>query len=179
MITKDTYKEKILDKIVADFSYENKLAAPKLEKIVLNIGVSSSKDRTALEEASNHLAAITGQKSIPTIAKKAIAGFKIREGNKIGTKVTLRKQHMYEFLSRLIHNALPRVRDFQGVNSKAFDGRGNYTLGIKDLTIFQEIEIDKMRNNFGLNITFVTSAKTNEEAKALLNYFGMPFSKRG
>ena len=177
MLSKTFFKEDISPRLIEKFSYTNPLQVPRLEKISLNIGVSSKRDRTALNEALGNLADITGQKAIATKAKKAIAGFKIRQGNEIGAKVTLRGTRMYEFLSRLIHNTLPRVRDFRGISKKGFDGRGNYTLGIKDISVFQEIQLDKVKNLFGLNITFVTSAQSDNESLVLLEYLGMPFRR--
>jgi large subunit ribosomal protein L5 len=173
------YKEEIHSKLLKEFSLENKLAVPKLQKIVINVGVREAIDNAkAIDTVSSNIAAITGQKPVTTKAKKSISNFKLREGMPIGCKVTLRKKVMYEFLDRLINLALPRTRDFQGVPDKSFDGRGNYTLGIKEHTIFPEIDVDKVDKLHGMDITFVTTAETDEQAYALLKHFGMPFRKR-
>lgn len=173
------YKEEIHPKLLDEFSLGNKLAVPKLQKIVINVGVSEAiENAKAIDTVSSNIAAITGQKPVTTKAKKSISNFKLREGMPIGCKVTLRKKVMYEFLDRLINLALPRTRDFQGVPDKSFDGRGNYTLGIKEHTIFPEIDVDKVDKLHGMDITFVTTAETDEQAYALLKYFGMPFIKR-
>jgi large subunit ribosomal protein L5 len=173
------YKEEIIDKLREQFSYENIMAVPKLKKIVINTGVGEAVESTkVVDTVSENLAKITGQRPITTRAKKSISNFKVREGMPLGCKVTLRQKIMYEFLDRLINLALPRTRDFQGVPDKSFDGRGNYTLGIKEHTIFPEIDTDNVDKIHGMDITFVTSADTDEEAYALLKYFGMPFVKR-
>jgi large subunit ribosomal protein L5 len=155
------------------------MEVPKIQKIVVNCCIGSSVDtKVALEDAFNEIQMITGQKPIKTKSTKSIANFKLREDQEIGVKVTLRGQIMYEFLERLIRTALPRIRDFRGISPRAFDGRGNYTLGVKDQTIFPEIELDKVKRNLGMDITIVTTARKNEEAKELLALFGMPFSDR-
>ena len=170
------YKNEIISKLTEEFQYTNIMAVPKLEKIVLNVGVGESiQDKKVLDNIVSNMALITGQKPITTKAKKSISNFKLREGMPIGCKVTLRGRIMYEFLDRLITLALPRTRDFQGVPDKSFDGRGNYTMGIKEHTIFPEIDTDKVTKMHGMGVTFVTSAETDEEAYALLKHFGMPF----
>ena len=175
---KEMYENQIIDAMMKKFSYKNKMQAPKLDKIVINMGVGEAKENPkALESAVKDMEIITGQKAVITKAKKSIANFKIREGVAIGCKVTLRGDKMYEFADRLINLALPRVRDFRGVNPNAFDGRGNYSLGIKEQLIFPEIEYDKVDKVRGMDICFVTTAKTDEEARELLVQFGMPFSK--
>jgi large subunit ribosomal protein L5 len=175
---KEIYNTEIVDSLVKKFGYSNKLAAPKLEKVVINMGVGEAKDNSkALESAVRDLEIIAGQKPIITKAKKSVAAFKLREGMPIGTKVTLRGDRMYEFVDRLINLALPRVRDFRGVNANAFDGRGNYALGVKEQLIFPEIEYDKIDKVRGMDIIFVTTANTDEEARELLTLFGMPFTK--
>ena len=175
---KDLYKETVVDALIKKFGYKNINEVPKLEKIVVNMGVGEAKDNTkVLDSALSDLERITGQKPIVTKAKKSIANFKIREGMPIGCKVTLRGERMYEFADRLINLALPRVRDFRGVNPNAFDGRGNYALGIKEQLIFPEIEYDKIDKVRGMDVIFVTTAKTDEEAKELLAQFNMPFAK--
>jgi len=173
------YKDEIISKLVEEFNYENVMAVPKLQKIVINVGVGDAiDDKKALDTVIENVGLISGQRPIPTKAKKSISNFKLREGMPIGCKVTLRKRIMYEFLDRLINLALPRTRDFQGVPDKSFDGRGNYTLGIKEHTIFPEIDTDSVNKLHGLDVTFVTSAETDAEAYALLKHFGMPFQKR-
>lgn len=175
---KETYYNEIVEAMMKKFNYKNKLAVPKLEKVVVNMGVGEAKDnQKVLESAQNDLQRITGQKPIITKAKKSVAAFKLREGMPIGTKVTLRGEKMYEFIERLINLALPRVRDFRGVNPNAFDGRGNYALGVKEQLIFPEIEYDKIDKVRGMDIIFVTTAKTDEEARELLTLFGMPYRK--
>ena len=175
---KDLYKDEIADAMQKKFGYKNVMEIPKLDKIVVNMGVGEAKDNAkALESAVKDLETITGQKAVLTKAKNSIANFKIREGMNIGCKVTLRGDKMYEFLDRLVNLALPRVRDFRGVNPNAFDGRGNYALGIKEQLIFPEIEYDKVDKVRGMDIIFVTSAKTDEEARELLRLFNMPFAK--
>ncbi len=175
---KDLYKDQIVDGMVKKFGYKNVMEVPKLDKIVINMGVGEAKDNAkVLESAVKDLETITGQKAVITRAKNAIANFKIREGMAIGCKVTLRGEKMYEFLDRLVNLALPRVRDFRGVNPNAFDGRGNYSLGIKEQLIFPEIEYDKIDKVRGMDVICVTTAKTDEEARELLAQFGMPFAK--
>lgn len=173
------YKEEIISNLQEQFDYDNIMAVPKLEKIVINSGVGEAvENEKRLDTVSDNLARITGQHPVITKSKKSISNFKVREGMPIGCKVTLRKKKMYEFLDRLINLALPRTRDFQGVPDKSFDGRGNYTLGIKEHTIFPEINTEQVDNVHGLDISFVTTAETDEEAYALLKEFGMPFQKR-
>lgn len=173
------YKDEIISNLNEQFDYGNVMAVPKLEKIVINCGVGEAvENEKILDTVIDNLAKITGQKPITTRAKKSISNFKTREGMPIGAKVTLRKKRMYEFLDRLINLALPRTRDFRGVPDKSFDGRGNYTLGIKEHTIFPEINTDEVDNIHGMDITFVTTAHSDEEAYALLKEFGMPFEKR-
>ena len=175
---KDLYNDQIKDAMVKKFGYKNIMEVPKLDKIVINMGVGEAKDNAkVLETAVRDLETISGQKAVLTRAKKSVANFKIREGMPIGCKVTLRGDKMYEFADRLINLALPRVRDFRGVNPNAFDGRGNYALGIKEQLIFPEIEFDKVDKVRGMDIIFVTTAKTDEEARELLAQFGMPFKK--
>ncbi|MBR3574133.1 MAG: 50S ribosomal protein L5 [Lachnospiraceae bacterium] len=175
---KDQYKAEIVPALTKKFGYENVMQVPKLDKIVINMGVGEAKENPkALESAVADLEQITGQKAVLTKAKNSIANFKIREGMNIGCKVTLRGEKMYEFLDRLVNLALPRVRDFRGVNPNSFDGRGNYALGIKEQFIFPEIEFDKVDKVRGMDIIFVTTAKTDEEARELLTLFNMPFAK--
>ena len=175
---KDLYNEKITKELMKEFNYKSVMEVPKLDKIVINMGVGEAKDNSKLlETAVKDLEIIAGQKVVLTRAKKSVANFKIREGMAIGCKVTLRGERMYEFADRLINLALPRVRDFRGVNPNAFDGRGNYSLGIKEQLIFPEIEYDKVDKVRGMDICFVTTAKTDEEARELLAQFGMPFKK--
>ncbi|MCP9290895.1 50S ribosomal protein L5 [Gracilimonas sediminicola] len=173
------YKDEIRDKLREEFEYENPMAIPKLQKIVINVGVGDAiTDKKVLDTVVDNVAAITGQQPVTTKAKKSISNFKLREGMPIGCKVTLRQRIMFEFLDRLVNLALPRTRDFQGVPDKSFDGRGNYTLGIKEHTIFPEIDTDKVSKVHGMDVTFVTDAQTDEEAYALLKHFGMPFKTR-
>lgn len=175
---KELYKNEIIDGMTKKFGYKNAMEVPKLDKIVINMGVGEARDNAkALESAVRDLEIIAGQKVVTTKAKNSVANFKIREGMAIGCKVTLRGEKMYEFADRLINLALPRVRDFRGVNPDAFDGRGNYALGVKEQLIFPEIEYDKVDKVRGMDIIFVTTAKTDEEARELLTQFGMPFSK--
>lgn len=173
---KDKYTNEVVAELQKQFGYTNAMAIPKLDKIVVNIGLGEAVDNAkALDAAMSDLTAITGQKPLVCRAKKSIAGFKLREGMPIGVKVTLRGERMYEFMDRLFSVALPRVRDFQGVPSKSFDGRGNYSLGLKEQLIFPEIEYDKIDKIRGLQVVFTTTAKTDEEGKALLSLLGMPF----
>lgn len=175
---KDLYKNEIMDAMTKKFGYKNVMEVPKLEKIVVNMGVGEAKDNAKiLESAVKDMETITGQKAVVTKARNSVANFKIREGMSIGCKTTLRGEKMYEFADRLINLALPRVRDFRGVNPNAFDGRGNYALGIKEQIIFPEIEYDKVDKIRGMDIIFVTTAKTDEEARELLSLFNMPFAK--
>ena len=174
----EKYIKSIVNTLKEKFKYKNDFEIPKLEKVVINMGVGEAvKDSKKIESASNELAAITGQKPIVTKSKKANASFKLREGMPIGVKVTLRKNRMYEFVDRFVNVALPRVRDFRGVNPKSFDGHGNYALGLKEQYVFPEIEYDNVDSTRGMDIIFVTSAKSDEEAKELLNGFDFPFSK--
>ena len=175
---KEQYQNEIVDALIKKFGYKNIMEVPKLDKVVINMGVGEAKDNhKVLESAIADLEKITGQKAVVTKAKKSVANFKIREGMAIGCKVTLRGEKMYEFVDRLINLALPRVRDFRGVNPNAFDGRGNYALGIKEQLIFPEIEYDKIDKVRGMDIIFVTTANTDEEARELLKQFNMPFTK--
>ena len=172
------YKEEIVAALKEEFAYKSIMQVPKLEKIVLSQGLgAATADKKIVDYAIEELELITGQKAVATISKKDEAAFKLRKGMPIGAKVTLRGEKMYEFLDRLVASALPRVRDFNGVSSTGFDGRGNYNLGIKEQIIFPEINIDKIKKIQGLDITFVTSANTDKEAKALLSKFGLPFTK--
>ncbi len=173
------YKNRVVPALTEKHGYKNVHQVPRLEKVVINACVGSSPDvKQALEEAKKELTTITGQKPMETRAKKSIANFKLRENQAIGAKVTLRGATMYEFLERLIKTALPRIRDFRGVSPKAFDGNGNYTLGVTDQSIFPEIELDKIQRNIGFDVSIVTTTKSNEEAKSLLAELGMPFSDR-
>jgi large subunit ribosomal protein L5 len=175
---KEKYKSEIAGAMQEKFQYKNVMQIPKLDKIVINMGVGEAKDNAkSLENAVKDLEIISGQKPVVTKAKKSVANFKIREGMNIGCKVTLRGEKMYDFLDRLVNLALPRVRDFRGVNPNAFDGRGDYALGIKEQIIFPEIEYDKVDKVRGMDVIFVTTAKTDEEARELLTLFGMPFKK--
>ncbi len=175
---KETYRNEIVDALMKKFGYKNVMQVPKLEKVVINMGVGEAKENAKiLDAAVSDMETITGQKAVITRAKKSVANFKIREGMPIGCKVTLRGEKMYEFVDRLINLALPRVRDFRGVNPNAFDGRGNYALGIKEQLIFPEIEYDKIDKIRGMDVIFVTTAKTDEEARELLAQFNMPFTK--
>ena len=175
---KEQYQNEIVDALIKKFGYKNIMEVPKLDKVVINMGVGEAKENhKLLESAIADMETITGQKAVTTKAKKSVANFKIREGRLIGCKVTLRGEKMYEFVDRLINLALPRVRDFRGVNPNAFDGRGNYALGIKEQLIFPEIEYDKVDKVRGMDVIFVTTAKTDEEARELLKQFNMPFAK--
>ena len=175
---KQEYKDRIVTALTEEFSYKNVMEVPKLKKIVVSRGVGAAvADKKLIDHAVNELTLITGQKAIPTISKKDVAAFKLRKGMPIGAKVTLRGERMYEFLDRLITASLPRVRDFQGIKANGFDGRGNYNMGILEQIIFPEINIDKVNKISGMDITFVTSAGTDIEAKALLTQLGLPFKK--
>lgn len=175
---RDTYESDIKVAMIKKFGYKNVMQVPKLEKIVLNMGVGDARENVkVLESAVKDMTEISGQKPVITKAKKSVANFKLREGMPIGCKVTLRGERMYEFADRLINLALPRVRDFRGVSADSFDGRGNYALGIKEQIIFPEIEYDKVDKVRGMDIIFVTTARTDEEARELLRLFGMPFRK--
>lgn len=174
----ERYTNEITKNLMKKFVYESTMQIPKMEKIVINIGVGDAVNNSKfLEEAVEELTLISGQKPIVTTAKKSIAGFKVREGQAIGCKVTLRGERMYEFLDKLVSISLPRVRDFRGVPKNSFDGRGNYTLGVKEQLIFPEIDFDKVAKLRGMDIVFVTTAKTDEEGRALLTELGMPFAK--
>ena len=175
---KELYVQEVAPALMKKFGYKSIMQAPKLDKIVVNVGAGDAKDNNKmLESISNDIAAITGQKPIITRARKSVANFKLREGMAIGVKVTLRGEKMYEFMDRLFNVALPRVRDFSGINANAFDGRGNYSMGVKEQLIFPEIEYDKVDQVRGMNICFTTTAKTDEEAKELLTLLGAPFTK--
>ena len=175
---KEIYKDEIVDAMIKKFGYKNVMEVPKLDKIVINMGVGEAKDNAkVLESAVSDMETITGQKAVVTKAKNSVANFKIREGQSIGCKTTLRGDKMYEFLDRLVNLALPRVRDFRGVNPNSFDGRGNYALGIKEQIIFPEIEYDKVDKVRGMDVIIVTTARTDEEARELLRLFNMPFAK--
>ena len=175
---KDSYLNDVTNAMMEEFSYKSVMEVPKLEKIVVNMGIGDAKDNAkSLESAVSELTLIVGQKPVITNAKKSVSNFKVREGMPVGAKVTLRGSKMYEFADRLLNVALPRVRDFRGVSGKAFDGRGNYTLGIKEHLIFPEIEYDKVERSRGMDIIFVTTAKTDEECRELLRLMGMPFEK--
>ena len=175
---KEQYQNEIVDAMIKKFGYKNIMEVPKLDKVVINMGVGEAKDNAKLlESAIADMEKIAGQKAVVTRAKNSVANFKIREGMPIGCKVTLRGEKMYEFVDRLINLSLPRVRDFRGVNPNAFDGRGNYALGIKEQLIFPEIEYDKIDKVRGMDVIFVTTAKTDEEARELLTQFNMPLAK--
>ena len=175
---KRKYKEEVVSNLVEKFNYSSVMQAPKVEKIVINMGVGDAvKNSKALDNAVEELATLSGQKPTVTRAKKSIAGFRLREGMPIGAKVTLRGERMYDFLEKLIAVSLPRVRDFRGISNKAFDGRGNYTLGVKEQLIFPEIDYDKVNKVRGMDIVIVTTAETDEEARELLTQFGMPFKQ--
>jgi|SRR5690625_14620 len=175
---KKEYNERVKSALVEQFSYKNIMEVPKLTKIVLSKGIGEAvADRKLIDHAVEELTLITGQRAVPTISKKDEAAFKLRKGMPIGAKVTLRGERMYEFLDRFITASLPRVRDFQGINPKGFDGRGNYNMGIREQIIFPEIDIDKIKRISGMDITFVTTAETDREAKALLTELGLPFKK--
>ena len=175
---KEKYQNEVVGKLTEQFGYENVHQVPKLEKIVINVGLGEAKDnQNLLNAAKEELALITGQRPIELKAKKSVANFRLREGQSIGTKVTLRREKMYDFLDKLISISLPRVRDFRGINPNSFDGRGNYSLGIKEQLIFPEIKYDNVDFLHGMDISIVTTAKTDEEAKAFLELMGMPFRK--
>ena len=175
---RDMYKAEVAPALMKKFEYSSVMQIPKLDKIVINVGVGDAKDNAkAIDNVIADISLIAGQKAVPTFAKKSVANFKLREGMKIGAKVTLRGEKMYEFMDRLFNFALPRVRDFKGINPNAFDGRGNYALGLKEQLIFPEIEYDKVEKIRGMDICFVTTANTDEEARELLKLFGAPFAK--
>ena len=176
---KSEYKERVIKALTEEFSYKNVMQVPKLEKIVISKGVGAAiADKKLIDYALEELAKITGQKAISTLSKKDVASFKLRKGMPIGVKVTLRGDKMYEFLDRLVTASLPRVRDFNGIKANGFDGRGNFNMGVKEQIIFPEIDIEKVKHINGMDITFVTSAETDAEAKALLAKFGFPFTKK-
>ena len=175
----DFYKDTVVAELQKQFGYKSVMQVPRIEKITLNMGVGEAiADKKVLEHATNDLTAISGQKPVTTVARKSVAGFKIREGYPIGTKVTLRGERMWEFLERLISISIPRIRDFRGLNPKSFDGRGNYSMGVREQIIFPEIEYDKIDKIRGLDVTITTSAKDNEEGLALLSAFDFPFKKK-
>ena len=179
MNLKEKYNSEVVPAMMKKFNYKSVMQVPKLDKIVINMGVSDVKENSkALDIAMNDLTQITGQKPMVTKARKSIAAFKLREGMNIGCKVTLRREKMYDFATKLFDVALPRVRDFKGVNPTSFDGRGNYSMGVKEQLIFPEIEYDKVDKARGMDVVFVTTAKTDEEAKALLEMLGMPFQEK-
>lgn len=176
---KDLYKNEVASQLMNKFNYKSTMQIPKLDKIVVNVGCGDAKDNTkVIDNVIDEITQITGQKAVPTYARKSVANFKLREGMKIGVKVTLRGETMYEFMDRLFNFGLPRVRDFKGINPNAFDGRGNYSLGLKEQLIFPEIEYDKIDKIRGMDIVFVTTAQTDEEAKELLTLMGAPFAKQ-
>lgn len=175
---REIYKDSVFKSMMEKFSYENVMEVPKLEKVTLNMGLGEAKDNPKMmETAVEELSLISGQSPVVTKAKKSIANFKVRQGMPVGAKVTLRGDYMYEFMDKLFNIALPRVRDFKGVSKNSFDGRGNYSMGVKEQLIFPEINYDKVDRVKGMNIVFTTTAKTDEEAQALLEYLGMPFQK--
>ena len=175
---KEKYEQEVIPAMIKKFNYKNKMAVPKIEKIVLNMEIGRAReDSKIIEEATDVISTITGQRPIITKSRKSISNFSIRKGMPVGCKVTLRSSKMYEFLDRLINVALARIRDFQGTSPKSFDGRGSYTLGIKEQLVFPEMDFDKVKTTLGMNITIVTNAKTDEEAKELLSFIGMPFQK--
>ena len=175
---KEFYRNEVAPALMTEFKYKSVMQIPKIDKIVVNVGAGEAKENAkVIDNIIDDLSAITGQKAVPTYAKKSVANFKIRQGQKIGAKVTLRGDIMYEFIDRLFHLALPRVRDFKGINPDAFDGRGNYSLGIKEQLIFPEIEYDKIDKIRGMDVVFVTTANTDEEARKLLSLMGAPFAR--
>ncbi len=177
---KDLYKSKIIPGLIKEFNYKNPMAVPRMEKIVVSMGVGkAAQDKKFLELAKNDLTMITGQMPLVCKAKKSVSNFKVRAGDKTGLKVTLRGLHMYEFMDRLISLAIPRVRDFRGLNPNGFDGKGNYSMGLTEQTVFPEIDAGKVESQQGMNITFVTTANTDKEAREMLAFFGMPFRKSG
>ncbi|MBR6633221.1 MAG: 50S ribosomal protein L5 [Clostridia bacterium] len=174
----EVYKNEVAPALMKKYNYKSVMQIPRLEKVVINVGAGEAKDNSkVIDSVIEDLGAITGQKAVPTIAKKSVANFKLRQGTKIGAKVTLRGERMYEFVDRLFNLALPRVRDFKGINPNAFDGRGNYTLGLKEQLIFPEIEYEKIDKIRGMDIVFVTSSTTDEEARDFLTLMGAPFQK--
>jgi len=176
---KDLYKSKVIQELTKEFGYKNSMAVPRMEKVVISMGIGrATQDKKFLESAKKDLTMITGQMPLVCKARKSVSNFKVREGVETGLKVTVRGVRMYEFMDRLISLAIPRVRDFRGLNDKSFDGRGNYSMGLAEQSVFPEINVAKMEFQQGMNITFVTTAKTNDEAKKLLELFGMPFIRR-
>ena len=174
----EVYKNEVAPELMKKYNYKSVMQIPRLEKVVINVGAGEAKDNSkVIDSVIEDLSAITGQRAVPTTAKKSVANFKLRQGTKIGAKVTLRGERMYEFIDRLFNLALPRVRDFKGINPNAFDGRGNYTLGLKEQLIFPEIEYEKIDKIRGMDIVFVTSSKTDEEARDFLALMGAPFAK--
>tara|TARA_E500000178_G_scaffold312668_1_gene329547 strand:+ start:5701 stop:6246 length:546 start_codon:yes stop_codon:yes gene_type:complete len=173
---KTTYKESVIPKLMESRGYKNRMQVPGLKKIVLNLCVSVSEDRDTLTSLADDLGKITGQRAVITKAKKSVSNFKLREGMPIGARVTLRNDRMYEFMDRLVNVALPRIRDFRGIPGQSFDGRGNYSMGLQEQTVFPEIDPDKVKSTHGMDITFVTSAGEDEEARELLKLMGMPFA---
>jgi large subunit ribosomal protein L5 len=173
---KEHYRKTVVEELWKSGRYSNRMRVPKVEKVVINMGINSRHEKDALTEAEKELQTITGQKPLVTRARKSIANFHVRENMPVGAKVTLRGERMYEFLERFLNAALPRIRDFRGVNPRGFDGRGNFTMGVRDQTIFPEVELDKIKYNLGMDVTIVTSAQSNAEAKELLKLLGMPFS---
>ncbi len=175
---KDYYRSEVAPALMKKFAYKSPMQIPRLDKIVINVGAGDAKDNAkVIDKIIEEITLITGQKAVPTYARKSVANFKLRQGMKIGVKVTLRGERMYEFMDRLFNIALPRVRDFKGINPNAFDGRGNYSLGLKEQLIFPEIEYDKVEKFRGMDVAFVTTATTDEEAKELLTLMGAPFAK--
>lgn len=171
------YKENVVPKLKEKWGYKNIMQVPRLSKILVTTGINSSVEKDAFNEAKKNLAAITGQNPVITKSKKDISNFKLRKGMPVGAMITLRNKKMYEFLDRLVHLVLPQVRDFRGINPKGFDGRGNYNMGLNDISVFTEIDLDKLKRPMGMNICFVTTAKTDKEAKDLLDLLEMPFAK--
>ena len=177
---KDLYKSKVVPELLKEFGYKNPMAVPRMEKIVISMGVGkATQDKKFLELARNDLMMITGQMPLVCKAKKSVSNFKVRQGDKTGLKVTIRGLRMYEFMDRLINLAIPRVRDFRGLNPDSFDGKGNYSMGLSEQTVFPEIDVAKVEFQQGMNITFVTTAKAKDEARKMLSLFGMPFRKEG
>jgi large subunit ribosomal protein L5 len=170
------YRTEVTEQLLKTGKYTNRMQVPKVEKVVINMGINSNHEKDVVNEAQQELATIAGQKPIITRAKKSISNFKVRKDMPVGAKVTLRGSRMYEFLDRFFNAALPRIRDFRGVNPRGFDGRGSFTMGVRDQTIFPEVELDKIKHNLGMDVTIVTTAGTNNEAKDLLKLLGMPFS---
>ncbi len=175
---KDLYKSKVIQELTKEFGYKNSMAVPRMEKVVISMGIGkATQDKKFLESAKKELMMIAGQMPVACKAKKSVSNFKVREGTETGLKVTVRGVRMYEFMDRLISLAIPRVRDFRGLNDKSFDGRGNYSMGLSEQSVFPEINVAKMEFQQGMNITFVTTAQTNDEARRLLELFGMPFKR--